>query len=767
MDHTPEVIAKKFLNRTNRHLFLTGRAGTGKTTFLRGIVQETHKKAVIAAPTGVAAINAGGVTLHSLFQLPFGGYVPSESFQFTEVPGSEINNPKTLMRHLHMHESKRRLIREMELLIIDEVSMLRADILDAIDRILQSVRRQRGIAFGGVQLLFIGDLLQLPPVVREDEWAILRNFYKSIHFFEALALKDEPPLYIELEKIYRQSDPEFIRLLNNFRDNRVTQEDVTLLNRYYKPGFSPGEQEGYIYLTTHNRIADEVNRRELERISGKSYYFSAGIERDFREQQFPMDQMLELKEGAQVMFIKNDLSGYQRFFNGKIGTVTELGEEEIEVGFNDGSDPVLVEKHIWLNKRYKLNMTDNSIEEEVLGSFTQFPLKLAWAVTVHKSQGLTFERAIIDVENAFAPGQIYVALSRLVSLDGLVLSSPVPANGFTPDRDIAAFAASRPAESEIGDILERETHRFVKSKLLQYFDFGDLQEAFNYHLRSYIKDEKRSAKQRYMPRVLDLQAKFRPEMVIAGRFRGQLVEIADRGGEEYLGQLKERVSAALGYFEPRLRAISAGVVALIDELHDAVGVKQYLKELRELEAVFFSKLQLLRKSVALVESVQQGRDLVKREYSSDAEMKAREELAGKAVGKRGKKKGGIGKKSTGKRSAGTAGSDGKVSGKKGTGKKVQKGDSARLSYEMFRSGKGIGEIARERELAETTIQGHLAEFISKGDLDILELMDEDRYAEIKKAIAGHYKDSLTPVLKALGNGYSFGDIKMVLATARE
>ncbi|MEX0982243.1 MAG: helix-turn-helix domain-containing protein [Bacteroidales bacterium] len=752
MENGPEVIAKKFLNRTNRHLFLTGRAGTGKTTFLRGIISETHKKAVIAAPTGVAAINAGGVTLHSLFQLPFGGYVPSESYQFTEVPGSEINNPRTLMRHLHMHETKRRLIREMELLIIDEVSMLRADILDAIDRILQSVRRQRGIAFGGVQLLFIGDLLQLPPVVREDEWAILRNFYKSIHFFEAVALKDEPPLYIELEKIYRQSDPVFIRLLNNFRDNRVTQEDVAILNRYYKPDFSPGEQEGYIYLTTHNRIADEVNRRELKKLPGKIYSYAAGVEKDFRDHQFPLDQELQLKKGAQVMFIKNDLSGYQRFFNGKIGTVTELGEDEIEVGFNDGSDPVQVEKHVWLNKRYKLNITDNSIEEEVLGSFTQFPLKLAWAVTVHKSQGLTFERAIIDVENAFAPGQIYVALSRLVSLDGLVLSSPVPANGFAPDRDIAAFAATRPPDSEIDNILERETHRFVKSRLLQYFDFGDLQEAFNYHLRSYTKDEKRSAKQRYMPRVLDIQARFRPEAVVAGRFRGEIVEITDRGGEEYLGQLKERVAAALGYFEPRLRGISAAIVSLIDELHDAVGVKQYLKELRELEAAFFAKLQLLRKSVALVEAVQQRRDLVKREYSSDAEMKAREELAGKAAGKRGKKIGGTGKKGA---------------GKKGTGKKVQKGDSARLSYEMLRGGKGIGEIAKERELAESTIQGHMSEFIRKGELDILELMDEDRYAEIRKAIRDHYKDSLTPVLKALGKGYSFGDIKMVMATARE
>jgi hypothetical protein len=738
----PEIIAKKFLNRTNRHLFLTGRAGTGKTTFLRGIISETHKKAVIAAPTGVAAINAGGVTLHSLFQLPFGSYVPSDGFRFTAELQSEINTPRTLMRNIHMHESKRRLIREMELLIIDEVSMLRADIVDAMDRIMRSVRRQRGLPFGGVQVLFIGDLLQLPPVVKDDEWMVLREFYKSIHFFEALALKEEPPLYIELEKIYRQTDPVFIGLLNHFRDNAVTREDVEILNRYYRPGVSPGENDGYIYLTTHNRIADEINRQALGKLQARTFSYAAEVDKEFREQQYPMDAALQLKVGAQVMFIKNDVSGYRRFFNGKIGTVTELEEDAIEVSFNDGSDPVLVEKHTWYHKRYKLNEADNEIREEVLGSFTQYPLKLAWAVTVHKSQGLTFEKAIIDVENAFAPGQIYVALSRLVSLDGLVLSSPVPTGGFAPDTDIAAFAATSPPEDQIDMILEQETHRFVKSKLLQTYDFRDLQEAFSYHLRSYNKDEKRSAKQRYMSTMVRIQEQFRPEVAVAEKFRKQVEEITGNPGEGYLELLYGRVKAATDYFEPGIMKVSAAIASLIGELKDAVGVKQYLKELRELEAVFYSRLQQLRKSVALVASVQRKQDLRKEEYTSEQEMKAREVLA--EAGKGGKRKA-------------------KAEGGKARGVKMKKGDSARMSYEMFKSGKPLLEIAKERGLTVATVQGHMVSYIRKGELDILELLDEEKVQDISRALKDHYKDSIAPVKKVLGATYSFGEIRMVLA----
>lgn len=744
MEIAPEIIARKFLNRTNRHLFLTGRAGTGKTTFLREIVGQTHKKAIIAAPTGVAAINAGGVTLHSLFQLPFGTYIPSDSFQFPDGLSSEFNNPKSLMKNLHMHGTKRRLIQELELLIIDEVSMLRADILDAIDKVMRSIRRQGRVPFGGVQVLFIGDLLQLPPVVKDDEWAVLRNFYKSIHFFEALALKETPPLYIELEKIYRQSDPVFIDLLNHFRDNKVTQKDIELLNKHYQPGFRPRANEGYIYLTTHNRIADKINREELQKLTGSTYSYMAEVEKDFSEHLFPADPELQLKKGAQVMFIKNDVSGYQRFFNGKIGTVTEVGTDDIEVGFTDGSDPVLVEKHIWLNKKYKLNDVDNEIKEEIMGSFTQYPLKLAWAVTVHKSQGLTFEKAIIDVENAFAPGQIYVALSRMVSLEGLILSSPVPVSGFSTDSTIAAFSETKPGDEEIDSILESETHKYVRNKLLQYFDFSNLQDAFNHHLFSYNKDEKRSAKQGYKTRIIRIQERIKPLKEIASKFQAQIVNITALKKEGYLNLLHERVQAALEYFEPKIEKISKEIIQVIEELKDAIGVKTYIKELHELESHFYSKLQDLRKSIALIESVQRNEDLNRREYSSKGELEAREKLIEETSKKRSK---------TNKSPA----------GKKKTGKKLKKGDSAKISFDLYKEKNSITEVARERQLAVTTIEGHLANYIKMGELDILELMDEEKVLEIKTALKKYYKDSVIPVKKALGEEYSFGDIRMVMA----
>ena len=744
MEKAPEIIARQFLNRTNRHLFLTGKAGTGKTTFLRGILGEIHKKAVIAAPTGVAAINAGGVTLHSLFQLPFGTYIPTDEVKLPEALSSEFNTPRTLMRAIHMHGSKRRLIQEMELLIIDEVSMLRADILDAINQVLQSIRRQRGVPFGGVQVLFIGDLMQLPPVVKEDEWMVLKHFYRSIHFFEALALKDKPPLYLEMEKVYRQTDSRFIKLLNHFRDNKVSSEDIEILNAHYQPGFKPRPGAGYIYLTTHNRIADSINREELQKLKGKSIHYQAEVEKDFSEHLFPLDGDLVLKENAQVMFIKNDISGEGRFYNGKIGTVISISGEEIEVGFNDGSDPVQVEKHTWYNKRYRLNKENNEIKEEVMGTFTQYPLKLAWAVTVHKSQGLTFEKAIIDVENAFAPGQIYVALSRLVSLEGLVLSSRVPFRGLSTDQAISAYASSGPRGEEIDRILEQETHLYIREKLVQYYDFSDLLEAFGYHLNTYTKDEKRSAKQRYKPRIAEIQSMVKREKEFASRFRREIEAMTTSGSPDYLRLLHERVLAALHYFEPRLKEISGSIIYLIDELKEAVGVKSYLNELKELEASVFSKLQSLRKAVALVNSILQNQELGKREYVEEGEKELRKEM----------------EKQTGTKSK--TGKKGKSTGAR-KGRTMKKGDSAKMSYEMLKAGKTIPQIASEREMAVSTIESHMLEFLRTGDLDILEILDEEKVSEIRAALRRYYKDSIVPVKKMLGNSYSYSEIRMVMA----
>ena len=345
----------------------------------------TYKNAVVAAPTGIAAINAGGVTLHSLLQLPFGTFIP----EIIRLPASEsrITTPQTLFQESRFNASKRKLIQELELLIIDEVSMLRADLLDCIDHSLRYLRKRKSEPFGGLQILFIGDLMQLPPVVREDEMNLLRQYYASPYFFDARALKDTPPILVELQTIFRQSDQQFIDLLNRVRHNEQTEKDLQLLNQHYQPDLDSTSLEGYVHLTTHNRKADSINQSRLRNLEGEDFTFEAHLEGDFPDSMFPTGEKIQLKVGAQVMFIKNDPSGQGQFFNGKIGQVSGLSQEEIWVRFEDGNE-ILAETYKWENKRYVLNKTNSQIDERYMGSFEQYPLKLAWAVTVHKSQGL-------------------------------------------------------------------------------------------------------------------------------------------------------------------------------------------------------------------------------------------------------------------------------------------------------------------------------------------------------------------------------------------
>jgi ATP-dependent exoDNAse (exonuclease V) alpha subunit len=410
-------LAQQFVSNTSRHVFLTGKAGTGKTTLLRHVLSKTHKKTVIAAPTGIAAINAGGVTLHSLFQLPFGAFVPSNfALPFDEL-NQKIHTPASLMKEQRLSASKRQLIREIELLIIDEVSMLRADLLDAIDLVLKKVRREPNRAFGGVQVLFIGDLYQLPPVIKRDEMSMLHEFYQSMYFFDAQILKNDPPVYLELQTVHRQSDHRFVELLNRIRDQELTEEDQFLLEEHYAYGGQIPETQGHIYLTTHNAKAAAINEERLSLLPTESISFPAQVKGKFDSHLFPNEEKLVLKEGAQVMFIKNDPTGQQRFYNGKIGTIAFLDKNKIVVEI-DG-EHISLEKYIWENKRFKVDPSSKEIDEELIGEFSQYPIKLAWAVTVHKSQGLTFDNAILDLEEAFAPGQFYVAMSRLTSLQGL------------------------------------------------------------------------------------------------------------------------------------------------------------------------------------------------------------------------------------------------------------------------------------------------------------------------------------------------------------
>ena len=406
----------RFINQTNRSIFLTGKAGTGKTTLLKEIIKSTHKNCVVVAPTGIAALNAGGVTIHSMFQLPFGGFIPANNVDGNFNENIKFESKDTLRRHFKMSAVKRAVIQNMELLIIDEVSMLRSDLLDAIEFMLQSVRKKK-VPFGGVQVLFIGDLLQLPPVIRDEEWRTLKNYYKGKFFFHSHAIQQNPPLYIELSKIFRQTDEVFIDLLNNLRNNRITKVNVAFLNKYVQPNFDLKTNKGYITLTTHNAKADTINSQSLLDLEGNSRRYKAQIVDDFPDKIFPVDDYLELKIGAQIMFIKNDLSFDKHYFNGKMGVIYSLSDNEIRVQFPEENKIIEVERYEWQNIRYFVNTNTKEIEEEILGTFTHYPIKLAWAITVHKSQGLTFDKAALDVSQVFVPGQAYVALSRLRSLN--------------------------------------------------------------------------------------------------------------------------------------------------------------------------------------------------------------------------------------------------------------------------------------------------------------------------------------------------------------
>ncbi|MCK9616859.1 MAG: AAA family ATPase [Lentimicrobiaceae bacterium] len=455
-------LAFDFVQYTNQNIFLTGKAGTGKTTFLHNLKKVSPKRMVVVAPTGVAAINAGGVTIHSFFQMPFCPQIPKDyNLRQTEVEPTEIK---------HFSREKINIIRSLDLLVIDEISMVRADLLDAIDDVLRKFKN-RNIPFGGVQLLMIGDLQQLAPVVKDDEWSLLGKYYDTCYFFSSRALRNSGFVGIELTHIYRQSNQEFISLLNRIRHNETDESTLETLNKRYIPDFVSDEKDGYIILTTHNFQAKQINETRLEKLKFKPHFFEATVKRDFPEYAYPADFNLILKEGAQVMFIKNDTSHEKRFYNGKIGEVIGFDEETIEVRCPDDDESIMVERAEWENCRYKLNEITKEIEEEVIGSFEQYPLKLAWAITIHKSQGLTFEKAIIDARNSFAHGQVYVAISRCKTLEGLVLMTPIAAFSVKNDSTVLQFTDEveqhQPGTSELNDARKQ----YELQLLLELFNF--------------------------------------------------------------------------------------------------------------------------------------------------------------------------------------------------------------------------------------------------------------------------------------------------------
>ncbi len=474
--------AVEFVRHTDKLVYLTGKAGTGKTTFLKYIKDTTNKNTVILAPTGVAAINAGGVTINSFFQIPFGPFVPNDSRLRTNATGTEIR--ETIYTTFRYSEDKREIIENLELLIIDEISMVRADMLDVIDRILKVFRKKPYLPFGGVQVILIGDTFQLPPIAKTNEWNILSQFYKTPFFFSSKIIEQNTPLYIELKKIYRQNEQEFIDLLNRVRVSKLTPEDFTTLNSKYNPHFSSNGND-YIILATHKDIVNEINLTKLDQLKTKLFTFEATVTGKFPESNKPTDHHLQLKIGSQIMFIKNDTSELNRFINGTIAKIKELKEDEIIVEFDDDTKADLtIEKALWENIQYTYNKENKRVEEEIVGTFEQFPIQLAWAITVHKSQGLTFEKVIADLGRAFAPGQVYVALSRCTSYSGLMLKTQLTSNAIRTDPRVIEFAQNKTPGTLITEQLNTGKADFYYKKARENFGKGKIKPAFDFFKRA-------------------------------------------------------------------------------------------------------------------------------------------------------------------------------------------------------------------------------------------------------------------------------------------
>ncbi|MBA4167419.1 MAG: AAA family ATPase [Chitinophagaceae bacterium] len=593
-------LAVRFVNQTDRHLFVTGKAGTGKTTFLRHIKDNTFKKMVVLAPTGVAAINAGGVTIHSFFQLPFGPFVANHRSGWNQQ--QPVTNQHTLLKNIRFTANKRQLLQELDMVVIDEVSMMRCDMLDAIDHVLRHFRRKPHIPFGGVQMIYIGDLFQLPPVIKNDEWELLKENYKSPFFFDAMAVQQFPPLYLELKKIYRQSEASFIDLLNNIRNNQITKPDLAQLHAYYDPGFLPAKKDNYITLTSHNAKAEYINNRELEILEGTRSNFLGEIKGDFSEKALPAEMKLQLKEGAQIMFLKNDKGENRKFFNGKIGNIGRITDENIFIKFPGEATEMQLEKETWKNIRYTFNEEKNKMEEEEAGTFTQYPIRLAWAITIHKSQGLTFDKAIIDAGASFAAGQVYVALSRLTSLKGLVLYSKIQGESICTDQRVIDFTREEKDSDALQTILREEQLVYTGKLLLQSFSWSKIISSSNKLIDDYPA-RNIPGKIAAVKWARELNALLVEQEEVSKKFLKQLQQILSEPNSKNYLLLRERIGRAEKYFSEQLMKISASVHWHIKEYKAFKRIKQYLTDLENLDHLISWKKKELLNAVEMANSL--------------------------------------------------------------------------------------------------------------------------------------------------------------------
>ena len=686
-----------------------------------------------------------------MFQLPFGGFIPDNSTpQFLE--NSKFETKATLRRHFRMSGLKKSVIQNMELLIIDEVSMLRSDLMDAIDFMLQSVRR-KNLPFGGVQVLFIGDLLQLPPIIRDDEWRTLRSYYKGKFFFHSHVIQQNPPLYIELSKIFRQTDEQFISVLNNLRNNQISQSDIQILNQFVQPNFDLKANKGYITLTTHNVKADSINSQSLIDLKGKSKVYKALIVDDFPEKIYPLEEKSELKVGAQIMFIKNDLSFDKNYFNGKMGVIKSLSDEEIMVHFPEENKTIEVERYEWQNIRYYVDENTKEINEEVLGTFTHYPIKLAWAITVHKSQGLTFDKAALDVSQVFLPGQAYVALSRLRSLNGLVLLSPLQMNSISSDQDVMHYAENKATESLLQDSLKQETKNFIHNYLKSSFDWTDLAQEWRNHQFSYNENSELSAKSKHAVWAKKQTEAIENLLEPSRKFIAQL-NMLFKEEEVDFKFIFERIHAAYSYFLQPLDNLVYETLWKLEEVIRIKKVKAFYDELVVLETLQTRAVLQLMKAIMLIETVVKGETISKEKLSSDAIKfyktrkleTIREEFKNLNV---------------------TLIEDEvdleRYTKKKKTDKAPKK-STVQETYELWLEKNSIKEIAAIRKLTTQTIGGHIAKLIETQTISITDVLPEEKIQELAEAFTDYKEETLNALKEQYGDKFTWDELKMFKAS---